>query len=83
MKPFHVKKGTKLDYTQTAASIVSHAIGEDLFDGSPLPEAGKDSVFAERARKAGLAGGKARAKKLTAKRRTQIASRAAKSRWKK
>ena len=72
-----------MDYTETAASVVSQAIGENLFDGSALPIKVKDTIFAERARKAGLAGGKARAKKLSAKRRTQIASRAAKSRWKK
>ena len=77
-------KGTKLDFTQVAAASVSRAIGEDLFTGGPLldPNEGKDLKAMERGRKGGLKGGKARALKLTAKRRKQIASKAAKSRWK-
>jgi hypothetical protein len=76
-------KGTKLDFTQTAAAVVSQSIGENLFDGSPLadPNEGKDPKAIERGRQGGLKGGKARASKLTAKRRKQIASKAAKSRW--
>ena len=78
-------KGTKLDFTATAANVVNQAIGENLFDGSPLPDpnAGKDPKAIERGRQGGLKGGKARAEKLTAKRRKQIASKAAKSRWNK
>ena len=78
-------KGMKLDYTQVAAATVSQAIGEHLFVGSPLPDpnAGKDPKAIERGRQGGLKGGKARASKLTAKRRKQIASKAAKSRWEK
>lgn len=77
-------KGAKLDFTQTAAAVVSQSIGEDLFTGNPLadPNAGKDPKAIERGRQGGLKGGKARASKLTAKRRKQIASKAAKSRWK-
>jgi hypothetical protein len=77
-------KGTKLDFTQTAAAVVSQSIGENLFDGSPLPDpdAGKDPKAIERGRQGGLKGGKARASKLSAKRRKQIASKAAKTRWK-
>ncbi len=77
-------KGTKLDFTATAAATVSHAIGEDLFDGSALPDPneGKDPQAIERGRQGGLKGGKVRASKLTAKRRKQIAKKAAKSRWK-
>jgi hypothetical protein len=76
-------KGAKLDFTQTAAAVVSQSIGENLFDGSPLPDpnAGKDPKAIERGRQGGLKGGKARAEKLTAKRRKQIASNAAKTRW--
>jgi hypothetical protein len=76
-------KGTKLDFTQVAAASVSRAIGEDLFTGDPLPDpdAGKDPKAIERGRQGGLKGGKARAEKLSAKRRKQIASKAAKSRW--
>jgi hypothetical protein len=77
-------KGEKLDFTATAANVVSQAIGENLFDGSLLPDPneGKDPKAIERGRQGGLKGGKARAEKLTAKRRKQIASKAAKSRWK-
>jgi len=78
-------KGGKLDFTATAAATVSRAIGEDLFDGSPLPDPneGKDPQAIERGRQGGLKGGTARASKLTAKRRKQIAKKAAKSRWNK
>jgi hypothetical protein len=73
-----------LDFTATAAAVVSQAIGEGLFDGSPLPDpnAGKDPQAVERGRHGGLVGGKARAEKLTAKKRSQIAKKAAKARWK-
>ena len=76
------KEGTKLDYVESAAGVVSQAIGENLFDGSALPSAPEKSVYFERGRKGGLKGGKARAEKLTAKKRSQIAKKAAKSRWK-
>lgn len=76
-------KGTKLDFTATAASIVSQAIGEGLFDGKALPDPneGKDPKAVARGKAGGLKGGTARAEKLTAKRRKQIAKKAAKSRW--
>jgi hypothetical protein len=43
-------KGLKMDFTATAASVVSRAIGENLFDGSPLadPTEGKDPKAIER-----------------------------------
>jgi hypothetical protein len=84
MATFKVKsRGMKLDFTGTAASVVSQAIGADLFTGNPLPDpdAGKDPKAVERGRKGGEIGGKARAKKLTAKKRSEIAKKAAKSRW--
>jgi len=83
---FHVKsKGKKLDFTQTAAAIVSDSIGEDLFTGEPLldPDRGKDPQAIERGRAGGLKGGDARAKRLTAKECKSIATKAAKARWKK
>jgi hypothetical protein len=54
-------KGTKLDFTQTAAAVVSQSIGEDLFTGNPLPDPneGKDPKAIERGRRGGLKGGKA------------------------
>ena len=74
----------KLDYTETAAAVVSQSIGESLFTGEPLPDPneGKDLKAVERGRQGGLKGGKVRAAKLTAKRRKQMAKKAAKSRWK-
>lgn len=86
MATFKVKsKGTKLDFTATAASVVSQAIGTDLFTNEPLPDPneGKDPQAVERGRKGGEIGGQARAKKLTAKRRKAIAKKAAKTRWNK
>ena len=77
-------KGMKLDFTATAANVVSRAIGENLFDGSPLPDPneGKDPKAIARGRQGGLKGGKARAAKLSAAKRKEIARKAAKSRWK-
>jgi len=77
-------KGAKLDFTATAAGIVSKAIGEDLFTGDALldPNAGKDPKAIARGRAGGLIGGVERAKKLSPARRKQIAKKAAKSRWK-
>jgi hypothetical protein len=86
MKPFRVKsKGTKLDFTATAASVVSRSIGEDLFTGQSLPDPneGKDPKAIERGRAGGLKGGKARAERLSSKSKKTIALKAAKARWKK
>ena len=76
-------KGKKLDFTTTALSIVERAIGEHM-DGSPLPTVHleKKTPAQERGQMGGLKGGKARAEKLTAKKRSEIAKKAAKSRWK-
>lgn len=73
-------KGTKFDFTATAASVVSRAVGEDLFDGSPLPvpDAGKDPEAIERGRAGGLKSDKARAEKLSPAKRKSIAKKAAK-----
>ena len=75
-------KGGKLDFTATAASVVSHAIGQDLFTGEALPQESEPTEAQKRGRQGGLVGGKARAAKLTAKERQRIAKKAAKSRWK-
>ena len=68
------------DFISIARRTVEQAIGEHM-DGSPLEQARKVSAAMSRGRLGGLKGGQARAKKLTAKRRKQIASKAAKSRW--
>ena len=71
------------DFIAIARKTVEKAIGEHL-DGSPLAvERHKDSAAIARGRLGGLKGGKARAKKLSPKRRKTIALKAAKARWKK
>lgn len=47
----------------------------------PKTDDGKDPAAVALGRKGGLKGGKARAEKLSAKRRAEIAKKAAKSRW--
>jgi hypothetical protein len=76
-------KGEKLDFTATAANVVSRAIGENLFDGSPITADTPESDAVVRGRQGGLKGGKARAEKLSPTKRRQIAKKAAKSRWSK
>jgi len=68
------------DINRLAASIVSDAIGEG---GSVDDLEGKNPAAVALGRKGGLKGGKARAAKLTAKERSEIAKKAANARWKK
>jgi hypothetical protein len=63
------------DVNQRAAAIVSEATNEEPTD--PIKAAA-----AELGRRGGLRGGPARAKKLSAKRRSEIARKAAQARWK-
>jgi len=49
----------------------------------PKSDDGKDPAAVALGRKGGLKGGRARAQKLSAKRRTEIAKEAAKRRWQK
>lgn len=72
------------DFTVIARRVAEQAIGEHL-GGSPLetPVARLESPATRRGRLGGLKGGNARAAKLSAKRRKVIASKAAKTRWKK
>jgi hypothetical protein len=66
------------DPAQLAKLMIDIASGE-VEDRDPTPEEqGKDPAAAALGRK----GGKARAAKMTAERRRQIASKAASSRWK-
>jgi hypothetical protein len=60
-----------------ARQIVDEATGE----APPEPESTKDPAAVELGRKGGLKGGKARAAKLSAKRRSEIAKKAAQTRW--
>jgi hypothetical protein len=73
----------KKDFWQVAKSVVERAIGEHM-NGTPLedPDAGKNPAAVALGKLGGAKGGRARAKSLTAKRRREIARKAAKSRWK-
>jgi hypothetical protein len=71
------------DFSVTARKVFEQGIGEHL-DGTPLenPDEGKNPHAVALGRMGGQKGGKARAAKLSPKRRSQIAKRAAKARWK-
>ena len=66
------------DTNQLAKFIVDVATGEA---DEPKADDGKDPAAVALGRKGGLKGGVARAQKLTAKRRSEIAKNAAKARW--
>ena len=70
-----MKINTRKDFSQAAFNVVQQAIGE-----APKPQelTGKKAD----SRKGGLAGGKARAEKLTPEERSEIAKKAAATRWK-
>jgi hypothetical protein len=78
------RPGEKRDFMQVAREVVEQAIGEQM-DGSPLekPIDSRDSRYVALGSKGGKVGGKARAKALSAKRRTAIARKAARTRWNK
>lgn len=65
------------DLNRLAASIVSDATDEDKVE----PDDGKDPAAVALGRRGGLKGGKARAAKLTSEQRSEIARKAAASRW--
>ncbi|CAN5601061.1 hypothetical protein BH24ACT15_BH24ACT15_34510 [soil metagenome] len=67
------------DLNALAASIVNDATTEDR----PEPVDTRDPAAVELGRRGGLKGGRARAEKLTAEQRTEIARSAARSRWEK
>lgn len=66
------------DLNGLAASIVADSTDED----KPEPaDDGKDPAAVALGRKGGLKGGRARAEKLTAQQRSEIAKKAARTRW--
>ena len=76
------KKATRpRDTNQLAKSIVEIATGE--IDPAPAPVSTKNPAAVALGRLGGLKGGKARAASLTAKKRSEIAKKAAAARWKK
>lgn len=66
------------DTNQLAKLIVDIATGDQE---DTKPDASKDPAAVALGRKGGLKGGAARAKKLTAEQRSDIAKKAAKARW--
>ncbi|MEX2257808.1 MAG: hypothetical protein WD672_03785 [Woeseia sp.] len=68
------------DANQLAKRIVDLSTGEAEGD---QPDSDKDPAAVALGRKGGLKGGKARAEKLTAEQRREIAKKAARVRWKK
>lgn len=74
------KKKKPIDLNQLAASIVQEATAESTPESNP-PE--KNPAAVALGRLGGLKGGKARAEKLSAKKRSDIAKKAAKARWSK
>lgn len=67
------------DVNSLAASVVRDATDEDKTDERAGD--GKDPTAVALGRKGGLKGGKARAAKLTAEQRSEIARNAAQKRW--
>lgn len=70
-------RNRKLDLSQLAKHIVDEATGER----KPEPEDTRNPAAVQLGRLGGLKGGKARAEKLTAEERREIAQRAARARW--
>jgi len=84
------RKKLPKDPNQLAAEIVRRSLeGHEPEEATPPQEEPKlsksalSAYFSKLGKKGGEKGGKARAKKLSAKKRSEIASKAAKARWKK
>jgi len=75
------KRSSKKDINQLAKSIVDKATGEETT--KKAGSEGKNPAAVELGRLGGLKGGKARAKKLSAEKRREIAIKAAQARWNK
>ncbi|MBN2320012.1 MAG: histone H1 [Acidobacteria bacterium] len=81
----HFNMVKKRDENETAFSSLEELLRRDAErDGETVPppkEEEKDPKAVKAGRKGGIRGGKARAKKLSGKKREQIAKRAARKRW--
>lgn len=75
--PERSKKKRPRDTNQLAASIVQESTGQ----APPEPDEGKNPAAVALGRLGGKKGGKARAKKLSPERRSEIARKAATARW--
>jgi hypothetical protein len=80
--PSRSSKPKDHDFMAIGRRVVEQAIGEKL-SGEPLddPNAGKNPHAVALGRLGGAKGGKARAESLSARKRKQIAQKAAKTRW--
>ena len=79
-------KGKKLDFNQIAKAVVDLATAETppaAPESAPPVDDGKNPNAVALGRLGGLKGGKARAASLSAKKRKEIAKKAAAARWKK
>ena len=70
---------SRLDVNRLAKSIVDNATTEEMLEKAA--QEGKNPAAVVLGRLGGLKGGRARAKKLSAKRRREIAKNAAQTRW--
>ncbi len=75
----HKRSSTAKDENQLAASIVAQATGQALPVITPKPE--KNPAAVALGKLGGAKGGPARAAKLSAQKRQEIARKAATSRW--
>ncbi len=76
--PERSRKRRPADLNSLAASIVADSVDEDKDEPA---DDGKNPAAVALGRKGGLKGGRARADKLTAEQRSEIARRAAAARW--
>ncbi len=80
------KKKQPADINSLAKSIMEQTTQDSPIDPEIVQKAiseGKDPLAVLLGQRGGLKGGKARAKSLSAKKRKEIAQKAAKARWKK
>src|SRR5438034_9993839 len=81
--PNRSRKPKLPDPNLAAIAIVERVTGETLVEKpAPIPD-GKNPAAVELGRLGGLKGGKARAKAMTKKQRSESARKAARARWKK
>lgn len=81
--PNRSSKRKPSDLNQLAKAIVDQATGDDPAESEAPADETKNPAAVALGRLGGLKGGKARAEKLTAKTRSEIAKKAAAARWKK
>jgi hypothetical protein len=75
------KKKRPTDLNRLAAQLVAEATGQEPTQDPTTPAKEKNPAAVALGRLGGLKGGKARAEKLSAKKRKDIAKKAAKIRW--